>query len=343
MQESGPLGSSPTPEMYWSEPMTAKFLKNFEIATREASKYDVIHVNRANPFTATILTLARGSKSALVVDMEDFDGYGGYSSYIDDRGPKGWILTSYERTFPKNASLVVVVSDLLFSYMLRVGIPRARLVKIPNGFDPQVFRREITGLSVRRKYDLGEDPVVMYASAYWKFERKLHELAFASFSRVCKALPRAKLLVVGTGNLDVAGLVREYGLTDNAILTGYVPRSMMPELMAAADVALHIISDHPFHRASSPMIISEYMAMGKAIVAPQVGELSRMLGGGTGRLVQSLNPEAVSGEVVTLLKNDKLRAETGERASAAAEGLSYEVLAKTLAASYEEALARNAR
>ncbi len=111
----------------------------------------------------------------------------------------------------------------------------------------------------------------------------------------------------------------------------------MPNLMAAADVALHVISYHPFHRASSPVIIPEYMAMGKAIVATDSGEIASLLGDGAGILVNGLDPEALASGVVRVLRDPSLRKGLGARAMERSMGLSYRAAASSLREVYRAA------
>jgi glycosyltransferase involved in cell wall biosynthesis len=326
--------------VFWDEPLELKFLGNLSLTSWEARGADIIHVNRASPYTSSLLRLGKwSSRGALVVDMEDWDGYGGYSSYTANYGPKGWLLNFFERTFPKTADAVIVVSELLRSQILKLGVPPSRVFKVPNGFDPDLFHLGIDPSSMRETYGLADYPVLMYTSAYWQFERAQHSLALSVFRRVCDVYPEARLLMVGAGDLNIGELVHEFRLDANVIVTGFVPRSWMPGLMAAADAVFHVISDHPFHRASSPMVVPEYMAMGKAIVAPRIGELATMLSSGAGALVEGWDPSLMADQLVRVLGDESLRSELGRRAAAVAkEAYSYEVGAATLREAYRVAV-----
>ena len=336
----------PLARSYWTEPMPVKLRANLDLASRAARGADVVHVNRASPYTSGILELARArSRAAMVVDMEDWDGYGGYSSYRGEHGPKGWLLESFERTFPPRADAVVVVSDLLRAHMVALGVKGDRIFKIPNGFDPRLFRPDVDDRPLREKFGNDNGPLLMYASAYWKFERGLHEFALSVFKLVAKSCPEARLLMVGSGDLDVSELVRGLHLDDNVVLTGFVPRSWMPALMKMSDMVFHVISDHPFHRASSPMIVPEYMAMGKAVVAPAVGELQSMLPSGAGVLVRPWDRAEMASQVIRLLRDEPLRSSMGAAASSRARDLySYDILGEVLSRAYTSAIqTRSAR
>jgi len=338
---TGRLEAEPAFEetFFWKEPMASRFIPNLSLLSGEAKGAEIVHVNRASPYTATLLSLRRRPRgSALVVDMEDWDGYGGYSSYARKLGIRGWLLSAYESWFPRSADTVLVVSHLLRSHMLAMGIPEGKLFVIPNGFDEDLFHPDIDGKGIREQYRLGDSPVVMYSSALWSFERELHEVALGAFRIASQDFPDAKLLLTGAGDLDVKTMAKELGLGDRVVTTGFVPREQIPRLMAASDVALHVISYHPFHQASSPMIIPEYMAMGKPIVAPRSGEIGTMLADGAGLPVDGLDPSVIASSLVRLLRDESLRRELGQKAAVRAKAMySYRVLAARLRDAYEAA------
>jgi len=325
---------------YWDEPLVNRFRQNLGLFRTVARQNEVLHVNRASPYTATIAALGKSGWNTLVVDMEDWDGYGGYSSYASLYGARGFTLTFFENTFPRMGDLVLTVSHLLTTRMAQLGVPRDKLLLIPNGFDEELFNPSISGEEEREAYGLKGLPVVVYMSTFWQFERGLHETALLAFKEVARQIPDARLLMVGGGNLPVQSLIAEMGLEDRVIPTGFVARMRIPRLIAAADVALHVISDHPFHRASSPMVMPEYMAMGKPIVAPRTGELAYALAGGAGLLVDGPRPELLAAGVVALLGDEPRRREIGRMAmNKARDEYSY----RSLAAKLKEAYARSAK
>ena len=108
--------------------------------------------------------------------------------------------------------------------------------------------------------------------------------------------------------------------------------------MAAADVAMHVISNHPFHVASSPMIIPEYMALGKPVVAPRIGELGVILEDEAGFLVDKPEATLLAEGVSELLNDGGLRTRLGQRAATrASRNYSYVVLTKLLEEAYRYA------
>jgi glycosyltransferase involved in cell wall biosynthesis len=329
-----------TREVHWTEPFPLMLVQNAQLLVRAARGADIVHVNRANPFTATVVSLARGAiRGKLVVDMEDWDGYGGYSTYIRSHGPRGWALTAYERAFPRSADEVVVVSRMLRDYMVGTGVPEERLTVIHNGFDEEVFDPGVPGGPAREEYGIGDNLVVMYSSTFWEFEKRQHELAFSALRQILAEVPEAKVVMTGREDSSIAEALSRSGIAGRAVTPGFVPRGRLPWIMAAADVAVHVIGDDAFHRASSPMIVPEYMAMGKPVVAPRVGELEVILGGGAGVLVDGSEPASIAGAAVRLLRDRGEREAVGGRARMkAVDEFSYRSETKELMRVYERAL-----
>ena len=120
-EQSQPEWSAFSKITYWKEPLVPSCVQNIRILSSEAQNASVIHVNRANPFSASLVSLAKSRQRPLVVDMEDWDGFGGYSSYANKHGPPGWLMTFYESTFPRKADAVLVVSQVMYSHFAKSG------------------------------------------------------------------------------------------------------------------------------------------------------------------------------------------------------------------------------
>ena len=325
---------------FFSEPFPMNLASNSAKLSAAMRRANVIHVNRASPYTASLLMMpGHPHRRALVVDMEDLDGYGGYSSYVGSYGPKGWALTAFEKVFPRRAGAVLAVSRLLRTNMLRSGVREDRIFIVPNGYDAKMFRPEIDADAAKREFGVSDHPVVMYSSTYWSFEKAQHMTALTAFKLISERVPGARLLMTGRLTPEIVAMLQALGIEDRVVRTGFVPRSSMPVVMAAADIAIHVISGHPFHVASSPMIVPEYLAMGKPVVAPMIGELVAMLGGGAGVLVPRSDPKLLADAAVELLRDRSLRMRVGASASArASQTYSYDAETETLVEAYERAV-----
>src|SRR5215203_5381879 len=104
-------------------------------------------------------------------------------------------------------------------------------------------------------------------------------------------------------------LVRDFGLTDRVMFTGY--RSDVPVVMSALDIVVHTsVAPEPFG-----LVILEGMALAKPVVcSAHGGPVEIVEDGVSGFLVPPGDPEALSARLTTLLVSRELREQIGRAA-----------------------------
>src|SRR5439155_13245996 len=117
-----------------------------------------------------------------------------------------------------------------------------------------------------------------------------------ALARRRRVLPGVVLLLGGDGpeRARVEALCRRLGV--DAVFTGTVSHVDVPAYIAAMDAAVLHAGATPFHY--SPLKLWEYMACGKAVVAPRVGQLDELLTDGSEALL--VPPEDPSAMAVAL-------------------------------------------
>ncbi len=179
-----------------------------------------------------------------------------------------WICSSSFRTIAVTAELKKILSN-------RIGVPPEKIVVMQNGIDSGLFRQDIEGGRIRSEYGLESKTVLGFVGWFRKWhglerlvrayaDRRMHEKG-------------AVLMLVGDGPAmeDLRAACGEKNLTDKEVIfTGPVPREGIPEYIAAFDLCLQP-DVTPY---ASPIKLFEYMAMGKAIVAPARGNIIEILG-----------------------------------------------------------------
>ncbi|MCZ7586960.1 MAG: glycosyltransferase [Deltaproteobacteria bacterium] len=146
------------------------------------------------------------------------------------------------------------------------------------------------------------------------------ELFLAAAKGVLARGQEPTFLIVGGGERfgELFQVAENMGVGHRIIFTGAVDHNVIPEYIAAADVAVACFADTPQVRTKSPLKICEYMASGKAIVASEVGEVPKMIGD-AGVLVPPGDAEALADGIVRLLGDAELRRRLGERGRQRAE------------------------
>ncbi|MCW2684468.1 MAG: putative Glycosyltransferase, partial [Blastococcus sp.] len=113
---------------------------------------------------------------------------------------------------------------------------RTHLAQLSPGVDVEAFTPHADGAAVRRRYGLGEAPVVVCVSRL--VARKGQDVLLAGWPQVLARFPDARLLLVGGGPAEASlrRAIAAGNLQDSVVLTGSVPPAELPAHYAAGDV-----------------------------------------------------------------------------------------------------------
>ena len=191
----------------------------------------------------------------MIQDTLPFYSPFGINLHVLERG-----LRLYLRVFLRKSTGVVVPSRAILDEILQLS-PEAPITDvIPTGVDPERFSPSVSGQSVRTKWGLNGDDIILHVGRVAP-EKNLATLIHA-FPRIKEANPDAKLLVVGSGPYleRYYDLVRHMNLAGDVIFTGFVPDADLPRYYAAAD-AFAIASKFE----TQGLVILEALAAGKPV------------------------------------------------------------------------------
>jgi glycosyltransferase involved in cell wall biosynthesis len=171
------------------------------------------------------------------------------------------------------------------------------------------------------------------------YQRKNIETLIRSLKIVHREIPNTKLIIVGGFDRRLSyyhsllKLAQEMGLGESVIFTGSVSWQDLAKYYAACDVYASCSLYEGFLRA-------EAYAMEKPMVAfDATCNAETIRHGDTGLLVKELTPEAFASALVTLLGDDKLRAEMGRNGYQwAKENLDFDVIAENFVKFIEDSL-----
>jgi len=208
------------------------------------------------------------------------------------------------------ADLVACISEEVAEEVARRGVSSERILVTPNGVDIHLFNPDVSGSAVRKRYSLGDAFVLGWIGSFHKFHGL--DLAIEVAAALREDLPELRLLLVGDG-LDRARIeaqVRRLNLR-NVVFTGTVDHSDIPSHIAAMDVPLVLSpADDAFHY--SPLKLREYMACGRPVIAPRIGELRDFISDGEdGLLVEPGNVPSLVAAIRRLYENPDLQASIG--------------------------------
>jgi glycosyltransferase involved in cell wall biosynthesis len=206
---------------------------------------------------------------------------------------------------------MTIISEAAAERFIRERIVPARLLRVvPNGVDPEPFRRVPPEVRGRLRGELGVGQQFVWL-AVGRFEAaKDYPNMLRAFARVRARRPEAVLLLVGKGSLqaETEALARELELGQAVRFLGV--RDDVPALVSAVDG--YVMSSA---WEGMPMVLLEAAAGGLPIVTTRVGgNQEAVLDGETGFLAPPRDPEALAAAMLRLMElGEAERRALGER------------------------------
>jgi glycosyltransferase involved in cell wall biosynthesis len=231
-----------------------------------------------------------------------------------------------EREVFSGADAILAVSAPVRDYAIAGGAQAQRVMVMPNGVDPVLFAaggNEVE-MAVRTMHGLGAALVIGFVGSLkpWHGVDLLLE-AFADLGD-----KRLRLLIVGDGPQAETLRLRAMApdLAGTVIFTGQVPHAQMGAYLATMDIAVA-----PYRAPGpdeggfyfSPLKVFEYMAAGRSVVAPCLGQIGEVIEHGRhGLLYPPDDTRALTAHLRQLIRDPVQRTQMG-RAGAALVGQQY--------------------
>jgi len=214
-----------------------------------------------------------------------------------------------------------VLADRIDQELKAAGVHRGRHTTqvIANGINADDFSpgkhspRRLNGALVKQVSSWLSQSDTTLVMGFCGFLRPWHRLDRVLDVMAEKRTPSWKLLVLGDGPARAALELRaqNLGLSEQLLITGTVPRENMAALIERFDIALQPdVVDY-----ASPLKLFEYMAMKKAIIAPNKSNITEVLTDGEDALLfESGSDKDFSKQLLRLCRDDLLREKISEKA-----------------------------
>ena len=209
----------------------------------------------------------------------------------------------------RQADHVLPVTEILARRLRSVGVKPDRITVVPNGIDESRFQPPAEPGAVRNRLGIVDRCVLGFVG----FARPWHGL-----DQVIRHLAEREqldlhLLLVGDGPVrsDLERLAGELRVADRLTVTGIVERDNVAEYIHAFDIALQpAVVEY-----ASPLKLFEYMACGKAIVAPASANIREILENGVHALLfEPADPASLTAALDRLCGDPALRQRLGQAA-----------------------------
>lgn len=212
------------------------------------------------------------------------------------------------------AHQVICISEVLKGYLMRYGAPAARLHVMPNGVDHLAFQPRTADLPTQERFGLKNRLVIGFIGSFEFFGDIPRFLDLAQ--TVCAAQRRAVFFLVGQGPLGDAlrSQAAARGLAGHFIFPGRAPHAQVPALLSVMDLVISPYKDDYLFYGSS-MKLLEYMAAGKAVLFPALGQIKEVIADGyNGLLHEPGDYAAMTGKLLELIGNRRWRQQLGANA-----------------------------
>lgn len=215
------------------------------------------------------------------------------------------------------ADMTLPVTNALADYVRAAGVAEERIEVIQNGVGDDFLSPRDPSVVVER-YGLTGKTVLGFTGFVRDWHRLDRIITFIA-GRKCSDLC---LLLVGDGPARPAleQLAEDLGVAAQIIVTGVVQRNEIADHVAAFDVALQPAATS----YASPLKLFEYMALGRAILAPHQPNISEVLSDGDNALLFNVSEEKTFHDALARLINDQeLRERIGDGARKALVSANY--------------------
>ena len=268
--------------------------------------FDLLYERHAFFLCVTAL-LAERRRVPLVVEVNELPG--------DERiRAQPWLLPLArlaDRITFRRARLIVVVSPHLQRRIEAMGVRPENILVLPNAVDEQTLATSADGTAIRRRCDCENAILIGFAGWFVPWHRL--EFLLAAFADLATREPNLRLMLVGDGPLreDLESQTAALGVAARVIFPGPVPHSAMPDYLAAMDICV-VPHSNAFR---SPIKLFEYMAQGRAVVAPRTEPIALVVRPGeNGLLFDPESEDDLRSQLTVLIADAALRSRLGEQA-----------------------------
>ncbi|MBZ0202630.1 MAG: glycosyltransferase family 4 protein [Ignavibacteria bacterium] len=172
-----------------------------------------------------------------------------------------------------------------------------------------IGKDNISRLRIRNEYDIKDDEILI-GNAARMVPFKGQEFLIRAFGNVLSAFPKARLMIVGDGELseDLKNLSKEIGTNGGIVFAGF--KDNLKEMYSAFDIYAHTSVEGGGE--AFPFAVLHALAAGLPVTATNVGDVSAMVNDGeNGFLVPDMDVGAIAEKLKILTGDKALRVRMG--------------------------------
>ena len=280
-------------------------------------KPDLLHAHSPLYNAIPALWVGREFGIPVVYEIRAFweDAAVSHGTYGSD-SPKYKLMRSLETQICHRVDQVVALCSGIKEELVKRGVPTKKIVIVPNGVDTDHFKPGLPDAEYMTHRKLTGKRIIGFIGSFYSYEGL--DLLLKSMSHLVSARPDVCLLLPGGGNTETAlkTEIERLGLGDAVVMPGRVPHERIPGIYALCDVLAYPRTSLRLTELTTPLKPLEAMAMGKAVVASNVGGHRELIQHGrTGLLFPAGNVSRLERVLNRLLDSQDLCQKLGRQAS----------------------------
>ncbi len=201
-----------------------------------------------------------------------------------------------------------VICDGLRTDLINRGIPDNKIAIVPNGINPEAFHATKSDLAVASALGVDGKKIVGFIGSFNRYEDL--DLLVRAIARIVAIRSDVVLLLVGGGEMEqeLRNQIAQANLQNHVILTGRIPQEKIPGIYSLIDVLVYPRYSVRLTELVTPLKPLESMAMGKPIIASDIGGHRELIQDGyTGLLFKSGDVSALTRSIIGVLDDPGLQ------------------------------------
>ncbi|MFC1974500.1 glycosyltransferase [Chloroflexota bacterium] len=222
--------------------------------------------------------------------------------------PLRLITRFLEKKVYSKVDAVLTLTPKLSRYVIDLGADEDKVGLLLMPVDTNLFYPAPDSTEIRQKWRLSDrDLVIVFIGTLFDFSGL--DVLIRQFPEVLRAVPEAKLLIVGDGpqRSKLEGIIAEQGLQNQVIITGFEPYETMPQYINVATICINAFLITEATRDIFPGKIVQYLACGKAVIATPLSGMIAVIPDEHGGVVYASSGNDMTKEIIDLLKSKERR------------------------------------
>lgn len=212
------------------------------------------------------------------------------------------LVNSVETWVCRKADHVVALCNGLKDDLMKRGISPEKISIVSNGVSVEDFKITEPDVEYIKSWKLQGKKVIGFIGSFYRYEGL--DLLVNAFAGLAKNRPDVVLLLVGGGEMkdELMVQIKRLGLENRVVMPGRIRHDRVPGIYALVDILAYPRYSKRITELVTPLKPLEAMAMGKALVASDIGGHRELIQSGrTGLLFTPGNASALKAALERIL------------------------------------------